>query len=121
MRILKVKAFHRWARKESVSDEALKNAVKEIERGLHDGDLGAGLIKKRVARPGRGKSGGYRTLLGYRNSERAIFFFGFAKSDKPNIEKDQEIDLKKMSTIFLNITEAKIDLLIKNGELIEVK
>ena len=121
MRIFKIKAFNRWARKEHISDKALKNAVEEIERGLNDGDLGSGLIKKRIARPGEGKRGGYRTLLGYRDSKRAIFFFGFAKSDTDNIEKDQEEDLRKMSSIFLSITDAKINLLVKKGDLIEVK
>jgi len=52
MRIFKIKSFHQWAKGEGVTDKMLKNAVDEITKGLIDGDLGAGLIKKRVARPG---------------------------------------------------------------------
>jgi hypothetical protein len=33
---------------------------------LVDADLGGGLIKQRVARKGKGKSGGYRMLVAYR-------------------------------------------------------
>ncbi len=42
--------------------------------------LGGGIVKQRVARPGKGKSGGYRTLILFRRGDRAIFAFGFAKS-----------------------------------------
>lgn len=54
-----------------------------VEAGLIDADLGSGLIKQRIARQGRGKSGGYRSILIVRSGERAIFVFAFAKSDKP--------------------------------------
>jgi len=40
-----------------------------MESGLIDADLGGLLYKKRVARPGGGKSGGYRTLLSAQISE----------------------------------------------------
>ena len=48
---------------------------------LIDADVGSGLIKQRIARPGGGKSGGYRSILMFRSGERAIFVFGFAKSE----------------------------------------
>ncbi len=37
-----------------------------VERGLMDADLGGGVIKQRVARPGQGRSGGLRVLIAYR-------------------------------------------------------
>src|SRR5258706_380352 len=58
MRVLKTKTFARWTRKEGVADAALRAAVEEMRAGLVDANLGAGLVKKRIARPGRGKSGG---------------------------------------------------------------
>jgi len=63
MRVLKVRTFARWARKERLSDAALQAAVGEMCSGLVDADLGGGLIKQRVARIGAGKRGGYRALL----------------------------------------------------------
>ena len=61
------------------------DAVREVEKGLDDGELGGGLIKKHVARVGEGKRGGYRTIIVYRSRTRAIFVFGFPKSTKANL------------------------------------
>ncbi len=52
MMILKLRSFARWASSESISDSVIKKAVDEINRNLIDADLGAGLLKKRVAREG---------------------------------------------------------------------
>ena len=54
MRIFKNKAFNKWAEKENVSDDALREALKEIERGLVDADLGGHVFKKRVPVAGKG-------------------------------------------------------------------
>ena len=51
MTVLKRKDFARWQAGEKLSDDALCNAVKEMENGLVDADLGGFLYKKRVARP----------------------------------------------------------------------
>lgn len=66
MRIFKTKWFIRFARKQGIKDSKLIKAIEEIEEGLNNGDLGGGLMKKRVARTGEGKSGSYRTILVYR-------------------------------------------------------
>ncbi len=84
-RIFKNGWFERFARKERIADSALRDAVERAESGLVDADLGGGVIKQRVARPGKGKSGGYRTLILFRQGDRAIFAFGFAKSAQANI------------------------------------
>ena len=89
MRIFKTKPFVRFAKRESLDDASLIGAVFEIERGLVDADLGGGVIKKRVARAGRGKSGGYRVLIAVRAGDRAVFLFGFAKSERDNIDDKQ--------------------------------
>lgn len=69
--------FARFARKEHLSEEALRDAIKRAERGQIDANLGGGVIKQRVARPGQGKSGGYRMIVLYRTRTRAIFAYGF--------------------------------------------
>ncbi len=56
--ILERKGFARWQASEKLPDTALCKAVKEMESGLIDADLGGHLYKKRVARPGGGNSGG---------------------------------------------------------------
>lgn len=72
MNILKRKDFARWQAGEKLSDTALCKAVQEMESGLIDADLGGHLYKKRVARPGAGKSGGYRTLLSAKELVKAL-------------------------------------------------
>ncbi len=94
MRIFKTRWFARFARREDIGDDCLADAIARAERGLIDADLGGGLIKQRVARPGRGRSGGYRTLIAYCSGQRAVFLFGFAKSDRDNIGSDHASELK---------------------------
>lgn len=62
----------------------LVRAVREIENGLLDGDLGGGIIKKRVRVPGRGKSGGARVLLATSRRDRWVFIYGFLKNPRPS-------------------------------------
>ena len=81
MRTFVTKAFRRFARAERISHERLLNAVDRANRGLVDAELGGGLVKQRVARPGQGRSGGYRTVIVLRRLEWAVFLYGFAKSD----------------------------------------
>lgn len=53
MRIFKTKWVARFTRRERIDDASLKEAIERAERGIIDADLGSGLIKQRVARPGR--------------------------------------------------------------------
>ena len=63
MSVFKTKPFHDWQKKEDIPNKSLCAAVDEMSRGLIDANLGGGLVKKRIARPGAGKSSGFRTLL----------------------------------------------------------
>ena len=91
MTIYKNKWFHRWAKKEGLSDPTLCAAVREMAAGLFEADLGSGLIKKRIAREGQGKSGGFRTLVATNRGDRWVFVFGFPKSVRANIDKSWKL------------------------------
>ena len=60
-------------RKQRITDAALIEAVRRAERGQIDADLSGGVIEQRVARAGQGKSGGFRTIILYRQERRAFF------------------------------------------------
>jgi len=121
MRVFKTKWFTRFARKEHISDKKLKKAIREVEKGLINGDLGSGLIKKRVSRTGEGKRGGYRTIIVYRTSDRAIFVYGFPKSSKANLS-DLELDgYQKLANLFLKFDDNGIKKALNTGELKEVE
>jgi hypothetical protein len=62
-----------------------------------DADLGGGVIKQRVARPGQGRSGGYRVLVAYRAKARAVFLFGFAKNARDNVDDDELATLRDIA------------------------
>jgi len=94
--------------------------VERAESGLVDADLGGGVIKQRVARPGKGKSGGYRTLILFRQGDRAIFAFGFAKSAQANISKADLALLRDAATEALEWKDEELDRLVASGTLVEI-
>jgi hypothetical protein len=120
-RVFKTRWFERFARKEKIRDAALVDAVARAENGQVDADLGGGVIKQRIARPGQGKSGGYRAILFFRRAERAILAYGFAKSERANIDAEEEKQFKEAARYVLRLTAKQIDELLKNGDLVEVK
>ncbi|MEW6186311.1 MAG: type II toxin-antitoxin system RelE/ParE family toxin, partial [Thermodesulfobacteriota bacterium] len=90
MRIFKNAWFVRFARVQKISDETLREAIKRAESGQVDADLGGGVLKQRIARPGQGKSKGYRTIILLHQGYRAFFVYGFAKSERDDIDKDEQ-------------------------------
>ena len=120
MRIYKNAWFAKFARKERISDAALCEAVDRAARGSIDADLGGGLIKQRVARSGAGKSGGYRTLIFFRQTERAIFAGGFAKSDQENLSAGELVALKMAAKQYLAFSQQQMDDLVGLETMIEV-
>jgi hypothetical protein len=120
-RVFKTKWFQRFARKEKLADAILLEAVDRAEKGQIDADLGGGVIKQRVARPGKGKSGGYRTIILFRRGESAVFMYGFAKSERDNIEADEEKQFKEAAKHVLALTEKQLAELVREGDFVEVK
>ncbi len=123
VRVFKNKWFHRWARGEGITDASLHDAAEEIVAGQVEADLGGYLFKKRLARVGAGKRGGYRTIVGYRkaNSDRLIFLYAFPKSAKANISSKEEAALSLAAEGFLAATAEQVDALLANGAIFEVK
>ena len=120
MRVFKTRGFARFAREEMIRDEALAKAIRQAEAGLIDAQLGGGLIKLRIARPGAGKRGGYRTLIAYQAKSRAVFLFGFAKNERENIDPDQIDELKEFASGFLRQSDSEFDDDIAQGRLQEI-
>lgn len=115
-----MRGFARFARQEKISDGMLAKAISQAESGLIDADLGGGLIKLRLARPGGGKRGGYRTLIAYNAGDCAVFMFGFAKSERDNISPDQLAELKAFADGFLRQSDQEFTEDVAEGRLQEV-
>lgn len=120
MRVFKNAWFERFARKQGIADQALLEAIEQAGLGLIDADLGGGVIKQRVARPGQGKSSGFRTIILYRTAERAFFVYGFAKSDRDNIDDDEKAEFRKAAVHVLGLSEKHLAELIQKGLFSEV-
>jgi len=91
-----------------------------MESGLIDADLGGFLYKKRVARSGSGKSGGYRTLVSAKIGSRYVFLQGFAKNDKANITQDEKKALQFAGKLFLDLSAEALSKALQSGVLMEV-
>ena len=118
MRIFKSRWFHRFARTEGITDAVLREAVLRADSGQIDADLGGGVIKQRIARPGRGKSKGYRTIILYRRGAKAFFVYGFSKSERENINVNDEQEFKEAAKIVLSLTENELAVRLKRGDFV---
>lgn len=121
MRIFKSRWFQRFARKERIADAVLREAVARAEEGQIDADLGGGVIKQRIARPGQGRSKGSRTIILFRREARAFFVYGFGKSQRANIDDDEEEQFKEAAKLVLALTETQLAVRLKRGDFVEVK
>jgi hypothetical protein len=121
MRAFTTKEFHIWATKEGLSSAVLANAVREITDGLIGDSLGGNVYKKRVKLPGRGKSGGARTLIAYKAAEKLFFTFGFAKKERENIDSKELKAIKELANELFDCTDRQLDELIKIGALKEIQ
>lgn len=121
MRVFKTKPFARFANHEGIEDSDLCDAVRRAEQGLIDADLGSGVIKQRIARKGQGKSGGFRSIMLFRSSERAFFVYGFAKSDRDNIRRDELKAFRKLADEMLAYDDEALAAAMKNGTIMELR
>lgn len=121
LRVFKNTWFQRFARKERIADPALCDAVARAERGQVDADLGGSVLKQRVARPGAGRSGGYRVILLFRAGDRALFAYGFAKSDRGNIGDDELATFRQLAAEVLALSGEQLDALVAVGRFMEVR
>ena len=120
MVVYQTRGFSRFARKAKVDAADLFDAIDRAHRGLIDADLGGGLIKQRIARPGQGKRGGHRGIVACRVGSLAVFLFGFSKNERDNIGPEDLADLRLLAKGWLE-SAATVERDLETGVLIEVK
>jgi hypothetical protein len=120
MHVFVNKQFRRFANENALSDALLCKAVREISTGLAHANLGGGVYKQRIARKGKGKSGGFRTIVFFKAHKVAFFILGFAKNVEDNLERDEVAGLKDLAERMLSYDEKTIALALKNGALKEI-
>ena len=120
MNIYLSKDFTRLARRDGLTDIHICQAVREMNEGLIDADLGAGLFKKRIAKPGQGKRGGWRRLLAFQMGNKAFFLYLFPKNRRESIDAAELKALKRLSRYYLTLKSGEIRTASQCGELREV-
>jgi hypothetical protein len=118
--IYKTRVFQRWFNKTELDDAALIAAITEVLSGLVDADLGQGLYKKRLALPGRGKSGGVRTIIASRVADTWFFVFGFEKNVRDNITQKELHALQALSQEITHYTAPQLKTALEAGILFKV-
>ncbi len=117
-RVLVTRAFARWC---TLRDAALCRAAREIDAGRFEADLGRGIVKKRVAYPGRGKSGGARLLVARSSSLCVVFLVGRDKSDPgADFSVAQVESAMELATAFARLDRRQFELAISNGAVKEI-
>ncbi len=109
MRIFKTRYFAKWMSKSELTDQALIQAVTEMQQGLIDADLGSGLVKKRIGIAGRGKRGGVRTLITTNKDDRWFFVYGFEKNAVDNISHKAIAGLQDLASDLLSFDDSQIN------------
>ena len=118
---LKTKWLNRWAKKNSISDNNLLEAIENLESNLSSISLGSGLFKVRVALNNSGKSGGFRTLIVYKEKSRAVIVYGFAKNEKENLTNSELQAFKALSKDILKQSAKDLEVAIKHKIFIPIK
>ena len=118
--VYKGKKFGRFAKKAHLSDVELWKAAQEANDGLIDADLGGGVIKKRIARPGEGKSGGARSIIVFRRNDLAVFVHGFEKKNTANIGLRELEALRRLAQQILGYTSAELGEKVEEGALLRI-
>lgn len=113
--------FSKWAEKQKIPVDELSNALSEVQEGVVEANLGGNLFKKRIRFQGRGKRSSGRTIICYKNADRAIFIHGFAKNEKSNLSKKELLGLRELAEILLGLSDSEIEISVEKGALLEVK
>ncbi len=120
MQVSVTKTFDRWMRKSRLSEERILLTALETFSGLSAVDLGAGLIKKRIAIASRGKRSAARVIIATRKHGRYFFLHGFHKNERAN-SNERELDyVRRIAKDLLDLTQQELTVAIQAGQLIEV-
>jgi len=119
--VYKTKDFSRFARKAALRNVALVEAAEAVAVGRWDADLGGGVFKQRIARDGRGKSGGFRTIVLFKFGGHSFFVHGFAKNEKANVTPKELKALKALAGVLLGLDAAALAKASAAGEIAEVR
>jgi len=108
MHVYLTRSSDRDAKRDGISDEDCKEAIRKAERGLIDADLGGGLIKQRIPRGNQGAAKGSRAVVFYKRGRVAVFLHIFPKSHKANLSKSELAEYLKAAQVLEKMSENEL-------------
>lgn len=121
MDILSTKWFKKWSKKANLKNQDLLVAIKDLEDGLSTANLGNHMFKVRVKREHGGKSSGFRTIVVYKEHDKAIFLYGFGKNEKENISNSELQYFKKLGNDLLALNKEQLKQFIERNVLFDIE
>jgi len=79
-----------------------------MSAGLIEADLGGHVFKKRVAAPGRGKSGSARAVVATNLGIRWFFVYGFEKNERANIDDRELAAFQQLASVLLRLDGSRL-------------
>lgn len=117
----KLRHFAKWAKKERISDPDLLGVITEMNRGLLGDRLGSHVYKKRLKVEGRGKRGGARAIVMYKEGDVTLFIYGYLKSQIEDISDKEVLQLRLFAQEFLRLSSIDRMELVTQGKLISIQ
>lgn len=109
--VVETPSFISAAKSAGMTDDVRSRVVTAVGNNPELGDLleGTGGFRKfRFARPGEGKSGGYRVVSFFHSAAMPVFLITvFAKNQQANLTAKERNALAKLSAILIETYEAK--------------
>ena len=112
-RVFKTAWFSKAAKKAHISDANLCAAIDQVMQGQAD-DLGGGVFKKRL------NDNMHRSIILAKGGRNWVYEYLFAKKDRDNIEDDELADFRVLAKAYADLSEAQIELLLRNKDLMEI-
>jgi hypothetical protein len=109
--VVETPSFISAAKSAGMPEELRMEVVRQVADNPESGDIieGTGGFRKfRIARPGQGKSGGFRVVTYYYSEGIPVFLITvFAKNRQANLTKAERNALGKLSTTLVETYRAK--------------
>ena len=74
----------------------------------------------RIARSGKGKSGGYRSIVFFKSGALTFFVYAFAKSNRGDISPKELAKFRETAKEYLSLSSNQLDKLVKIGRYQEI-
>lgn len=113
VRAFKTAWFAKVAKKASITDAELCEAIRQVMQGQAD-DLGGGVFKKRL------NSNQHRSIILAKGGRYWVYTYLFAKKDRENIEDDELQAFRTLAKSYAGLTDQQIGLLLQARDWMEI-